>query len=246
MISVTILTKNSAETLEATLQSVTSFPEVILYDTGSTDETLSIGKKFSNVKIVKGEFEGFGRTHNAATASASYDFIFSLDSDEVLTPELSEEILGTKLDSSAVYAILRKNYFQGKHIKGCAGWHPDWVTRLYHRKKTSFDSAEVHEKIIQGPLERICFTHSMHHVPYRQISDFLQKMQSYSSLFAKQNKGKKKASFLGAILHGWAAFIKSYFLKRGIFLGEEGFLISLYNGQTAFYKYLKLREENKK
>jgi glycosyltransferase involved in cell wall biosynthesis len=88
MISVTILTRNSAETLEATLESVASFPEVILYDTGSSDETLSIGKRFSNVKIVKGEFEGFGRTHNAATASASYDFILSLDSDEVLTPEL--------------------------------------------------------------------------------------------------------------------------------------------------------------
>jgi glycosyltransferase involved in cell wall biosynthesis len=246
MISVTILAKNSEETLEATLASTVRFSEVVLLDTGSTDKTLEIASKFPNVKVHKALFEGFGRTHNAATALAEHDFILSLDSDEVLSDELVEEILSLELDPQATYSILRENYFRGKHIKGCAGWHPDWVCRLYNRKETSFDQAEVHEKIIQGPLKQIHLKNTMSHNPYRKIGDFLTKMESYSTLFARQNAGKKKSSLFSAISHSFAAFFKSYILKKGFTLGEEGFLISIYNGHTAFYKYLKLAEENKK
>ncbi len=246
MISVTILAKNSEETLENTLKSTQNFPEVILLDTGSTDATLEIASRFPNVKVHKRPFEGFGSSHNAATALASHDYILSLDSDEVLKPDLAEEILSLNLDPKATYTILRENYFRGKHIKGCAGWHPDWVCRLYNRKETSFDLAKVHEKIIQGPLKNIRLQGAMTHTPYRKIGDFLTKMETYSTLFAKQHAGKKKSSFFSAISHGFAAFFKSYVLKKGFTLGEEGFLISLYNGHTAFYKYLKLAEENKR
>ncbi len=82
------------------------------------------------------------------------------------------------------------------------------------------------------------------HYSYESISDFLQKMQSYSTLFAKQNCGKKSSSPFKAITHGFFAFFKSYIIKRGILGGYEGFVISAYNGHTAFYKYLKLYEAN--
>lgn len=246
MISVTILAKNSKETLEKTLESTRDFPEVLLLDTGSTDETLWIAKKFPNVKICVDSFEGFGKTHNKATALATYDWILSLDSDEVLSEELSKEILSKELEANCVYAIRRRNFFNDKEIKGCSGWYPDFVTRLYHRKSTFFDDAEVHEKIIVGSLRKETLFHTMSHTPYRSISDFLHKMQSYSDLFAKQNKGRKKASMGSAILHGWGAFLKSYLFKKGFLLGAEGFLISMYNGHVAFYKYLKLQEINRK
>lgn len=246
MISVTILTKNSEETLEKTLESTRAFPEVVLLDTGSTDGTLSIARKFSNVKIFEAPFEGFGKTHNVATSFASYDWIFSVDSDEVLSKELVDELLVKNLDPSSVYTLLRKNFLYGKEIKGCSGWHPDWIVRVYNRKSTSFDDAEVHEKIIVGPLKKEKLRGTMSHVPYRRVSDFLHKMQSYTDLFAKQKKGKKESSMMKAIIHGWATFLKSYFLKKGFLQGSEGFLISAYNGHVAFYKYLKLKEENLK
>lgn len=246
MISVTILTKNSQDTLEKTLESTRHFPEVLLLDTGSTDSTLLIAQKFPNVKIATAPFQGFGHTHNVATSLATYDWILSLDSDEVLSEELSREILSEiQLDPECVYAIGRKNFLHGKEIRGCSGWYPDFVTRLYNRTKTSFDHAEVHEKIIIGSLRKEVLVHTMNHTPYRSIADFLQKMQSYSDLFAKQNKGRKKASMWSAILHSWSAFLKSYFLKKGFLLGAEGFLISTYNAHVAFYKYLKLQEANK-
>jgi hypothetical protein len=70
-------------------------------------------------------------------------------------------------------------------------------------------------------------------------------MQTYSQLFAAQNQGKKSSSLPKAIFHGAFAFLKSYFLKKGFLAGKEGFIISAYNGHTAFYKYLKLLEANR-
>lgn len=245
-ISVTILAKNSEETLEATLNSVRAFPEVVLLDTGSTDATLQIAEKFANVKVFHAPFQGFGPTHNLLSSLATYDNILSLDSDEVLSFELVEEIGKLSVDPGCVYAMRRDNYYLGKHIKGCSGWYPDFVTRLYNRKSTSFDDAAVHEKIIQGPLKKVLLEHGMSHTPYRKVSDFLQKMQNYTTLFAEQNKGRKSSSLTKAITHGIACFVKSYFLKRGFLFGYEGFFISLYNGHTAFYKYIKLLEANRK
>ena len=243
MISVTILTKNSAETLENTLNSLRAFSEVLVFDTGSTDTTLLIASKFPNVKIHPAPFEGFGPTHNAASTLATHDWILSIDSDEVLSPELATEIKSLRLDAKNVYSILRHNFFNGKHIKWCGGWHPDRVIRLYNKNATAFSDDAVHEKVLINNLNIVPLSHPMQHFPYRRISDFLAKMQTYTTLFAEQQQDKKKSSLLKAILHGWFAFFKSYILKRGFLGGREGFIISAYNSHTAFYKYLKLSEK---
>jgi glycosyltransferase involved in cell wall biosynthesis len=227
MITVTILTKNAQETLETTLESVKTFSEVLLYDTGSTDSTLEIAGRFQNVTAIQGDFNGFGPTHNHVSSLATHDWILSLDSDEVLSPSLIEEITGLALDPAAVYRIQRKNYFNGKWIKGCGGWHPDWVVRLYHRKSTRFSDASVHEKVLTENLRVISLQGTIAHTPYRSMSDFLSKMQTYSTLFAEQNQDTKPSSLGKAICHGWSAFVKSYVLKQGFLNGREGFIMSL-------------------
>lgn len=242
MISVTILTKNSAATLKKCLLSLSGFPEVILYDTGSTDETLSIAREFPHVRICQGFFDGFGTTHNRASALATHDWILSLDSDEALTPALAQEILSLKLDSSCVYKIRRHNFFNGKRIRYCGGWDPDFVVRLFSRKTATFTEAKVHEKVITDNLKTVRLQNPLLHTPYLQISDFLTKMQNYSTLFAQDKKQKKRAGVGSALLHSFWAFFKSYILKRGFLAGNEGLIISLYNGHTALYKYLKLFE----
>jgi glycosyltransferase involved in cell wall biosynthesis len=246
MISVTILTKDCAKTLPVTLDSVQHFSEVLVFDTGSQDKTLEIAASYPNVKVISGEFTGFGKAHNLASSLARYDWILSIDSDEVLSPPLLQEIQQLDLNPACAYRILRKNYYNDKWIRWCGGWHPDWVVRLYHRQKTRFTDAAVHEKVITERLEVVSLHSPLLHTPYRKISDFLSKMQTYSTLFAEQNKGKKQSSLCQAIFHSWFAFFKSYILKRGFLGGKEGFIISLYNGHTAFYKYLKLAEEIQK
>jgi glycosyltransferase involved in cell wall biosynthesis len=239
MITVCILTKNAEKTLKATLDSVRSFPEVLILDTGSSDQTLTIAKQYPNVTIHKTPFSGFGLLRNQIASFAKNEWILALDSDEILSDELIVEILQKKKDSSDSYAINRHNFYRGKRIYGC-GWNPDRVSRLYHRQHTRFSEADVHESLESKRVKNLHFP--ILHTPYRTTEDFLAKMQHYSSLFAKQYKGKRSSSFGKACIHGLFSFFRSYFLKRGFLDGKEGFIISLYNANTSFYKYLKLWE----
>lgn len=244
MISVTVLTKNSRQHIHKVLSALQLFPEIIVYDTGSTDDTMTIASQFPNVTLKCAPFEGFGPTHNKASQCAKYDWILSVDSDEVMTPELATEILQLTLQDHYVYSFPRNNYYRGKWIRWC-GWYPDRQVRLYNRTQTCFSDAQVHEAINVIGEKHIRLRHAVHHYPYATAADFLSKMQSYSTLFAQQNHGKRKSSLSKAIGHALFAFIKSYLIKRGFLGGSEGFEISLYNANTAFYKYVKLAEKNK-
>ena len=244
MISVCILAKNCAETLEKTLASTRSFPEALLLDNGSTDGTLKIACAFPNVRVFESEFLGFGPLRNKAASMASCDWILALDSDEILSPPLLEEISQLKLDPSFAYSIPRHNYYNGKRIRGC-GWGGDKVIRLYHRSVARYHTDLVHESLDSSNTKIVELKHPILHTPYRSTADFLAKMQNYSTLFAQQYKGKRTSSFGKALSHALFAFFRSYILKRGLFCGAEGFTLSLYNANTAFYKYMKLNELNK-
>jgi len=245
MISVCILTKNSASTLKKTLDQTLSFPEVLILDNGSKDETCSIAATYPNVKIFKSPFLGFGPMRNKIASLANNDWILALDSDEILSPELLKELKQIHLKPDHIYSICRHNFYNNKHIKGC-GWHPDRVIRLYNRLSTNYCDSLVHESVVKKNSIVIKLKHPIWHTPYQTTFDFLSKMQHYSTLFAEQNKNKKKSSFAIALKHAAFAFLKSYFLKKGFVDGKEGFFISFYNANTAFYKYIKLKEYNEK
>jgi len=245
MITVIVLTQNNQKTIAKTLDSLKNFSEVLVLDSGSTDDTLKIVKNYPNVTIHTSPFLGFGPMRNYAAKLASHDWILSIDSDEVLTKDLEEEILLLKLDPECIYSIQRHNFFNGKRIKWCGGWHPDVVLRLYNRKKTQYSANLVHEKIVEKDYKITPLKAPLLHTPYLEIGDFLHKMQHYTALFATQH-AEKKSSIFQALTHSWYAFIKSYFLKRGFLGGREGFIISIYNGHTTFYKYLKLAQRKEK
>ncbi len=243
MISVTIINNNGVRLLKEVLVALSSFDEVLIYDSGSTDDSLIIAKSFPNVTIHQHPFNGFGAAHNHAASLAKHDWIFSIDADEIVSEELIKEISQLKLDPKYIYDITFHNYFNGKWIKWC-GWYPESHIRLYNRKSTGFTNVQVHEGIKTDHLKIVALKSPIYHYSYASISDFLVKMERYSTLFAKQYVGKKRASFFTALYHGAGAFLKCYFLKRGFLGGFEGYIISRYNGETAFYKYLKLKELN--
>ena len=246
MISVVVLTKDSARTLLWTLRSLAQFDEVIVYDTGSKDATLEIAKRFGNVRIVEASFEGFGRTRNRALFHCKHPWILHIDSDEVLSPELTANILALRCDEGVAYALERANYFWGKRMKTCSGWYPDWVVRLYHKDHASFLEAKVHERLDTSRVRVQKISGLLHHVPYLEIADLITKMQNYTTLFAEEKKGKESSSLMKALFHAGNAFLKSLILKRGILAGREGFILSLYQAHTAFYKYVKLLERSSK
>ena len=246
MITVATLTNNNQTTITKALDSARRFDEIIILDTGSTDDTLVIAKTYPNVKIHKHEFLGFGNLRNIASELANNDWVLVLDSDEEITDELYHEIASLSLDPNTVYSIPFHNYYNMKHITSC-GWFPDYHVRLYNKKVTCFDKALLHEGIIiKKGLSVKKLRNPINHYSYKSIDDFLLKMQTYSTLFAKQNHLKKKSSFLKALSHSFFSFFKCYILKKGITQGKEGLLISIYNANTTFYKYLKLDEINNK
>ncbi len=237
-----MLTRNSTAYLGECLGALEAFAEVVIVDNGSTDDTIAIASGFSNVTVYEHPFIGFGPLKNIAVERASNDWILSVDSDEIVTPELAREILRITLDSNSVYSMERDNYYCRRLIRGC-GWQNDQVQRLFNRKSTRYDDKVVHEGLIMNEnLKTEKLQGRMKHYPYDSASQLIQKMQHYSTLWAEENLGRKKASPLKALFYGLVTFFKSYVIKSGWLYGYAGLLISISNANGVFYKYVKLYE----
>lgn len=244
-ISVVIIVKNAQNTILKCLNSIKDFGEIILLDNKSTDDTLKIAKKFqenhTNLKIYESEFIGFGPLKNLAISYASNDWIFNIDSDEILEKEALEELKTIKINQNNILSFPRKNLYNNTWIKAC-GWWPDRVFRIFNKNHTLFNENLVHESLmIKNDTKKISLNNAILHYTFKDISSLLDKLQRYSSLWAEQNLQKESGIFK-AIARGFWTFFRNYFLKKGIFYGYKGFIISTCNGLGAFFKYMKLYE----
>lgn len=243
-ISCVIIAKNAESTLTALLESLKVFEDVVIYSNNSTDKTEQIALSYANVNLIQGDFIGFGPTKNRAAAYAKNSWILSLDADETISDEFIENLSKITLNDSSLYAIQRTNYYKRQEIKHC--WGNDIIIRLYNRDKTSFTDKKVHEKIIKAGFIIHNINGIVRHYPYSTITDFINKLDRYSTIYANDNVGKKKSSPTKAILNGIFSFFKTYFLKRGFLDGYAGLIIAFSHMATNFYKYMKLYELNKK
>ncbi|SFV50966.1 Lipopolysaccharide core biosynthesis glycosyltransferase, group 2 family protein [hydrothermal vent metagenome] len=241
-ISVVIIASNAAKTLPLCLESLHDFAEVIIYENNSTDNTKEIASSYKNVKLISGEFLGFGPTKNRAISYATNDWILSLDSDEVLSQEFVNSLKNLQLQKDTLYTILRKNYYKQKAITHC--WGNDIIVRLFNKNKTGFTNSKVHEKIVTEGFKILPIKGEVRHYPYASISDFIIKLDKYSSLYAKEHAGKKSSSPLKAFFNGAFSFCKTYIFKRGFLDGYPGLVIAFSHMATNFYKYIKLYELN--
>lgn len=245
-ISVTILTKNSQKHLHACLVPLQRFEEVIILDNGSTDNTIDIARQFANTRLVESPFIGFGPLKNLAAQHASNPWILSVDSDEVLSTELVDEILKLDLgDTNKVYSFLRHNFYGRKHIKAC-GWDNDYVLRLYHKHTTRFADLPVHEHIQTQGLQVKALQGTLQHFSFDSISQLLDKLNQYTTLFAKENRFKKTSSPAKSYFKWAFSLFRNYVLQRGFLYGYEGLAIAFSNANGTFYKYMKLYEENQR
>lgn len=251
-ISAVIIAKNAQDSIQDCLESLINFDEIILLDNESSDNTpqiaLEFGKKHGNLKLFSHEFIGFGALKNLAVSYAKHDWIFSIDSDEVLELGALESIQklaqDSALNSDCMYSFSRKNLYNGEWIKAC-GWNPDFVKRLFNKNKTRFNDNIVHESLI-GADKNIILKGYIAHKAAKNMGEILNKMNLYTNLSAKNlHECGKKTSVLSAILKGIFVFLKDYFFRRGIFYGYKGFVIAFCNGLGSFFKHLKLYELNK-
>ena len=247
-ISAVILVKNAEKTIAECLESLSAFGEVVLLDNGSTDATVEIAGKFPNVKIFSEPvFYGFGKMKNIAVDYATNDWIFSIDSDEVLMPEIVDRINSMHLNENTTVALSRLNYYGDRCMK-CCGWYPDYVWRIFNRKYTRFNENMVHEGVtIMPDAEKVYIKDAIKHYAADSMESIIQKMNRYTTLSAQEKHAKgKKASVIGAIFRFIHTFNMNYFFRKGIFYGYKGFVVSLLNASGSFYRHMKLYELNKR
>lgn len=242
MLSIAINVKNGAKYLELCLNALYQFEDIVLLDNYSTDNTLEIAKRYSNVRVFETEFTGMGNIRNQASELCKNDWVFFVDCDEIISKELANALLEFKFKNGTVYSVFRQNYYAGKLVDSSA-WENDWVKRIYNRTETKYIDYNVHESIDTNGMNVAKIEQGyIYHFPYEQIYQLLDKTQFYSTLYAKQNLGKKHAK-LGMIpLRSLVMFIKCYLLKGGFRDGYEGFVVSTFNAIGVLVKYFKLYE----
>lgn len=245
MISVVMIVRNGAATLERALKSLSRFDDVVVYDNGSSDGSQEIAKRFVNARLIDGYFDGFGPTKNRAAALAKHDWILILDADEALEPELVKALWSRALDEQSVYLLNFKAFYRDQQVRHC-GWNNQKIRRLYNRRITGFTPAHVHENIeAEGLQIKELKGGSVLHYSYLSMSDFIVKVDRYSTLYAQSNKGKKTSSPVKAVSSGLYSFLRTYFLKKGFLDGHVGLVIAFSHMATNFYKYMKLYEANR-
>ncbi|ECP7275632.1 glycosyltransferase [Campylobacter jejuni] len=247
-ISVIIIVKNAEQTLLKCLNSLKDFGEIILLNNESSDNTLKIAnefkKDFANLHIYHSAFIGFGALKNLALSYAKNEWILNIDADEVLENECISELKNLELKKEDIIALSRKNLYKGEWIKAC-GWWPDYVLRIFNKNFTHFNDNLVHESLVLlSNAKKNHLKNGLRHYAFRDISHLIDKMQHYSSLWAKQNM-HKKSGILKANLRAFWTFFKNYFLKNGFLYGYKGFMISICSALGVFFKYMKLYELQK-
>lgn len=245
-ISTIIITKNEEQNIAACIESVLWTDEIIVLDSGSTDKTLDICKKYApKVKTYAADWPGFGKQKNRALELATSTWVLSIDADERATPELKQEILRKLNDTNCVaYNIPRLNYFLGRPIKYCFGNNNDAPIRLIKKDCGKFTDDIIHERLIaNGPTSKL--QNKLQHFSFSSIEELINKINNYSTLGAiKLYETQKKTSYTKAFAHASWIFIKIYFLKRGFLDGWPGFIIAFSNFEGVFYRYTKLLEKS--
>jgi glycosyltransferase involved in cell wall biosynthesis len=230
-LSVIIISKNEEKFITDAVKSALFADEVILLDSGSTDNTCQLAKDLG-AKVFYQKWLGFGPQKNKALEYASNDWVFVLDSDERITKELKEEILELlKAPLSEGYFIARLNNFWGKNIKTC-GLYPDYSLRLFNKNAGKFNEVNVHESVQLKSKPGYLKNH-MIHLAYETIDEFIEKQNRYSSL------NHKKKNILKAIINPYWTFFKLFIIKKGFLDGWNGFIISKLYAQYTFWKYIK-------
>ena len=159
-ISFVILTFNSQKYLSTVLNSCKFANEVLIIDSGSIDDTLKIANSFTNTKTIHQKWLGFGKQKQIGVEACKNDWVFVLDSDEVITDELKNEILSMSFTCKS-YFVPRLNYFFGKPIRYC-GLYPDATLRLFDKNYAKFSEDKVHEKVITNEKTSKLKNHMLH------------------------------------------------------------------------------------
>jgi glycosyltransferase involved in cell wall biosynthesis len=240
-LSVVILAKNEARNIADCVRCAAFADEVVVLDSGSTDTTVELARAAGATVSSTTDWPGFGPQKNRAIALATGDWIFSLDADERITPELRDAIVRAIAQPGAhsAFSMNRRSSYCGKSMAH-SGWGRDSVVRLFRRGSARFSDDLVHERLVvdgsTGTLDGELLHDSM-----PDFEAVLDKVNRYSSAGAQSLFARgKRGSPWKALGHGLWAFVRTYVLQRGFLDGAMGLALAISNAEGTYYRYLKL------
>ena len=228
------------------LDSLRWVDEIVIVDSHSTDGTTEICLEYTD-QVFHYPFQGFGKLRNQAITHATYDWIFSLDTDEWATSEIQQEITDLLAGEplAQAYFVPRRNYFLGRWIKYC-GWYPDYrQPQLFHKRHMRYREDLVHEGFDVTGKTDVLRAH-VDQMPFRTLDHYFRKMNRYSTLRAEvmHQQGRRfRAHQLFS--HPFFTFIKMFVFRRGILDRKAGLILSILYAYYTFVKYAKLWELKK-
>lgn len=242
-LSVTIITLNEADRVERCLESVKDLAdEIIVYDSGSTDNTLEIVKRYTD-QIWETDWPGYGIQKQRALEQASCDWVLAIDADEALDEELQasvRDLLDTDRGNTVAVKMPWAVTIYGKRLDyGRSARAP---LRMVWREGASFTDAEVHEALQHAPGKTITLKGRLLHFTHRDYGHGMQKNAEYAWLGSKKyfRQGKRCHSLASALLRSFWTFFLVYFIRLGFLDGSVGFLTAVNYAQNNFNKYAGL------
>lgn len=239
LISATIVTLNEERNIARAIESLRCADEVVVVDSGSTDQTREIAMRLG-ARVIEEPWRGYAGQKNFAAGCAQNDWILSIDADESLTEELEAEILRLKKDGARFdgYSFPRLAQYLGRWIRH-SGWYPDRKVRLYDRGKAEWVGEFVHESVrVKGTTGEL--HGNLLHFTCASLSEHLRTLDRYTSLAARELVARNKAVPMRrlAVDPGWT-FIRTYVLQRGFLDGRQGLAIAWMAALYTFLKYAK-------
>jgi len=252
-ISAVLITRNEERRLPHALESLAGVAdEILVVDSGSTDRTREIAEQ-KGARVMTHPWEGYSRQKNFAAAQAGFDWILSLDADEVLTPELAAELREIKerespgsesgRDAAAGFRMPRLAFYRGRWIRHC-GWYPDHKLRLYDRRRARWVGDYVHERVqADGPVRTL--RGDLHHFTCDSLDEHRRATDRYTTLAAQEAYARRNRCVLPRALAMTIAgppwkFIETYFFRQGFRDGPAGLVIAWMAACYVQQKYAKL------
>lgn len=238
-----ILTMNEERRIAQCIESAHFADQIVVVDSGSKDHTLAIAQSLGAQVHSHAEWQGFAKQRDHLLAYCTCDYIFFLDADEVITPELQIEIqAAVQSGSQATWEVLWNQVAFGKaltHMKSTGG-----VQRLFPTANLMGFEGLVHERACvrnpQTPVRR--FNARLLHYSRETIYGSLQKLAQYALLGATKRAALGKR---GGVLRGFASafanFTQLYIFRRGFLCGPEGFLFCFLIALECFFRYAMIR-----
>lgn len=239
-LSILIITKNEENNLMELLPTLSFADELVIVDSFSTDNTIEISKKFTD-KVYTRTFDNHAAQKNWGLSKITNNWVFIIDADERVNDKLINEmthIINNPKDTVA-YWIKRTNIFMNKAIH-YSGWQNDKVIRLIHKDFCKYNTAIIHEEITTNGKIGV-LKNKLQHNTYKNLSDYLQKINDYTNKKAtiRYHKGKKATSF-SILFKPMYKFVNRYFFKLGILDGKQGLIVCLLTAYNVFLTNIKI------